>query len=213
MAPQTTANANNPPPSNVDTEMAAWCIPFLAFYAFGVLAAMTMTWAAAKYSKRPLWPPAALCKDNLSGPMYQLVLYFPSLLWLAVLAGGILCLLGCGVLHLWRWLVQKLSSASGDVGTSDEVSLSGQTGGVGGVPVTPVGEDSTNTTKDDITQVDKGFKSITISDGGAPRSIPPNQEHAVHVQDLSVTDKDTGQGHDKCREQPQEGTRLESICE
>lgn len=87
MAPQTTANANNHPPSNADTEMAAWCIPFLAFYAFGVLAAMTMTWAAAKYSKRPFWPPAAIFKDNRSGLMYQLALYLPSLIWLAVMAG------------------------------------------------------------------------------------------------------------------------------
>lgn len=213
MAPQTTANANNPPPSNADTEMAAWCIPFLAFYAFGVLAAMTMTWAAAKYSKRPLWPPAALCKDNLSGPMYQLVLYFPSLLWLAVLAGGILCLLGCGVLHLWRWLVQKLSSASGNAGTSDEVSLSGQTDGVGGVPLTPTREDSTDTTKGDILQVEKGSKSIAVSDKDTPGSIPSNQEHSVHVQELSVTDKDTRQDHGKYREQPQESTRLESRCE
>lgn len=100
MAPHTTAIADNHPPSNADTEMAAWCIPFLTFYAFGVLAAVTMTWAAAKCSKRPLWPPAAFCKDNRSGPMYQLVLYLPSLLWLAVLADGILWLLGCGVLHL-----------------------------------------------------------------------------------------------------------------
>lgn len=199
MAPQTTAIANNHQPSNTDTEMAAWCIPFLAFYAFGVLAAMTMTWAAAKYSKRPLWPPAAFCKDNRSGPMYQLVLYLPSLLWLAVLAGGILGLLGCGVLHLWRCLVQKLSSASGNAGTSDEVSLSGQTDGVGGLPLKPVVEDSTDTTKGDILQVETGPKGIVISDEIAPRSIPPNQEHAFHVQDLSVTDKDARQGHDKCR--------------
>lgn len=213
MAPQTTAIANNQPPSNADTEMAAWCIPFLAFYAFGVLAAMTMTWAAAKYSKRPLWPPAAFCKDNRSGPMYQLVLYLPSLLWLAVLAGGILWLLGCGVLHLWRWLVQKLSSASGNAGTSDEVSLRGQTNGVGGLPLKPVGEDSTDTTKGDILQVETGSKGIAIPDEIAPRPIPPNQEHVFHVQDLSITDKDTRQGHDKCRDQPQESTGLESRCE
>lgn len=108
-------------------------------------------------------------------------------------------LLGCGVLHLWRCLVQKLSSASGNAGTSDEVSLSGQTDGVGGLPLKPVVEDPTDTTKDDILQVEAGSKGIVISDEIAPRSIPPNQEHAVHVQDLSVTDKDIRQGQDKCR--------------
>lgn len=210
MGPQTTANANNHPPSNADTEMAAWCIPFLAFYAFGVLAAMKMTWAAAKYSKRPLWPPAAICKGNRSRPMYQLVLYLPSLIWLAVLAGGILYLLGCGVLLLWRWLVQKPLSGSGDSSTSEEVSLSRQMSGVRGVPPTPVGEDSTGTIQGDITKVEKASKSIVVTEEGATRPTAPNQEHAVNAQDLSVTDKDTRQDHEKCKEQPQQSTRLDS---
>lgn len=87
-------------------------------------------------------------------------------------------------------MVQKLSSASGNVGTSDEVSLSGKTDGVG-VPLTPLGEGSTDTSNGNILKVDKDSKSIAISDKGGPRSIPPNQEHAVNLQDLSATDEDT----------------------
>lgn len=130
-------------PSTAAAESAAWCIPFLAFYAFGILASMTILWAVAKFSNKPPWPPARFRNDKRSGPLYQLILYFPALLWLALLAVGILCLLGCGLLHLWRWVIGKLSSASGrGADTCDEVSFGKQTDGVGRVSVTAMGEGS-----------------------------------------------------------------------
>lgn len=189
MAPPTTAIGNHKPSSAPDTLSATWCIPFLAFYAFGILASMTMLWAAAKFSNRPLWPPA--CFHNRSGFLYQTVLYFPALLWLAVLAVGILCLLGCGLLHLCRWLVRKLSSVPGRIGTCDEVSFGGQTDGVGRVPLTPEGDSCVETNRGEIFQVEQETKSITAAEKGIPRSTLRSQEVAVHTHQVSAAGKNT----------------------
>lgn len=89
-----TALPNDEAPSAADNQSAAWCIPLLAFYAFGVLVSMVMTWATARFSKRLIWPPADFRKDNRSDPLYQLVLCIPVLLWLAVVAVVILFILG-----------------------------------------------------------------------------------------------------------------------
>lgn len=210
MAPQTTATANQEPSSAADTESVTWCIPFLAFYAFGILASMTMLWAAAKFSNTPPWPPACLRNDNRFGPLYQVVLYFPAFLWLVVLAVGILCLLGCSLLHIWRWLVRKLTSAFGRTGTCDEVSLSRQTDGVGRVPLTPVGGLSTDTTKDAIVQVEQETGKISMAEEGIRTSTPGSQEHSVRMQQLSTADKNTRQEPGEVKEQSQMSNSLES---
>lgn len=198
MAPPTTAIGNHEPSSATDTLSATWCIPFLAFYAFGILASMTMLWAAAKFSNRPLWPPA--CFHNRSGFLYQTVLYFPALLWLAVLAVGILCLLGCGLLHLWKWLVRKLSSACGRAGNRDGVLLRRQTDGVGRVPLTPVGDSCVDTNRREIVQVEQETKSITAAEKGIPRSTLGSQEVAVHTHQVSTAGKNTRQEPGEAKE-------------
>lgn len=112
---------------------------------------MVVTWAGAKYSKRPLWPPTRFRDGDQSSPVYQLVLYLPALLWIVVLAVGILCLLGCALLHLWGWLVWKLSPAA--PGPCDEVSPSGQMCGVNRAPLSPVGDAPVDTARFNVAQV------------------------------------------------------------
>ncbi|KAI7780458.1 hypothetical protein LA080_015971 [Diaporthe eres] len=213
MAPQTTAIANQEPSSAADAESVTWCIPFLAFYAFGILASMTMLWAASKFSNKPPWPPACLRNDNRFGPLYQAVLYFPAFLWLVALAVGILCLLGCGLLHIWRWLVRKLTSAFGRTGTCDEVTPSRQTDGVGRVPLAPVGGTSADTSKGGIVQVEQKTRRVAIAEEGIRRSILGSQEHAVHMHQLWTADKTTRQEPGEVKEQSQKSNGSEGRCE
>lgn len=213
MAPQSTPTTNNQPPSTLDTESAVWCIPFLVFYAIGTFASMVVTWASEKYNKRPLWPPAGFRKKTRSGPVYQVVLYLPALLWIAVLAAGILCLLGTAILHMWEWLVWKLSSASGRPSPCDEVSSSGQTCGVDRAPLSPMGNIPVDTSKFDVVRVQQYTQNITVAEAGVPRSTLGSQEHAVHVQQLSAADKNIRQEPGDGEEQSQKGEKLESRCD
>lgn len=213
MAPQTTAIANQEPSSAADAESVTWCIPFLAFYAFGILASMTMLWAASKFSNKPPWPPACLRNGNRFGPLYQVVLYFPAFLWLVVLAAGILCLLACSLLHIWNWLVRKITSAFGRTGTCDEVSVSRQTDGVGRDLLMPVGGPSADTTKGGIVRVEQEIGRIDIAEEGIRGSTLGSQEHAVHVHELSTADKNTRQEPGKVKEQSQMSNSLESRFE
>lgn len=200
MAPQTTAIANQEPSSADDTDTATWCIPFLAFYAFGILASMATLWAISRFSNKAPWPPVCFRRHNRSGPLYQLVLYFPALVWLVVLAGGFLCVLGCALLHLWRWLVWKLASASGRAGTRDEVSPSRQTDGVGRVPLTPLGGLSADTTKGCIVQVEQETKGTAVAAEATPRSTLGSQEHAAHMHHLSTAGKNAPQEPGKIKD-------------
>lgn len=214
MAPHSVAIAYQETPSTAAAESAAWCIPFLAFYAFGVLASMTILWAVAKFSSTPPWPPARFHNDKRSGPLYQLVLYFPALLWLALLAVGILCLLGCGLLHLWRWIIRKLSPASSvGPGPCDEISLSRQTDGVCAVLLKPAGEGSTDISKGGIVQIEQETKNIALGES-VTESTLGNQKEAVQLHQLSAADKNTGtrQEPGEVKEHSQKSKNLDSRC-
>lgn len=193
MAPQTTAIADQEPSSAADIELLTWVIPFLAFYAFGILASMATLWAVSRFSNKPPWPPAFFRRHNRSGPLYQLVLYLPALVWLVVLAAGFLCLLGCALLHIWKWLVLKLASVSGRAGTRDEASPSRQTDGVGRVPLTPLGGHSADTTKGFIVQVEQETKGTAVAEEAISRSTLGSQEHSVNMHQLSTADNNTPQ--------------------
>lgn len=171
-----------------------------------------VTWASAKYSKQPVWPPARLRDDKRLRPFYLLVLYLPALLWLPVLAVGLVSMTGCGILHLWRWLVRKLSFGLGRDGSGDEASLSKQTEGIGRVAVSPVGGASADATNPNVVQVEQRNRSIGMAEKSAPRLTSGHHEHAVHRHQLLAANKITRQAAGEGEEKSWERKGLEKGC-